>query len=182
MKTTVLSLLLILSICAWAQEAKSDKTGKSKSNTSAKASSQGSAPARTAQGGPAEVEAAIKKMENALWTAWKNKDPKPFESTLSDDARLIDPAMGFADKAGMIKSLTDMPCDVRSFEITPDKITWIDKDAVVYTYSATVDATCGGQKVPDKVYAGSVYAKRGAKWVGVFHQETPSVPIPPPAQ
>lgn len=178
MKTTVLSLLLIFSICAWAQEAKSDQTGRSKSSAPAKSS----AKMASASGGNAATEDAIKKMENDLWTAWKNKDPKPFEATLSDDARLIDPAMGFGDKASMVRSLTDMPCDVRSFEITPDKVTWIDKDAVVYTYSATVDATCGGQKVPDKVFAGSVYAKRGAKWVGIFHQETPSIPIPPPAQ
>jgi len=174
MKTTVLSILLIVSLCAWSQEAKSDQTGKAKSSAPEKASMKA--------GGNGAVEAAIKKMENDLWTAWKNKDPKPFEVTLADDARLIDPAMGFGDKTSMVKSLTDMPCDVRTFEITPDKVTWIDKDAVVYSYSATVDATCGGQKVPDKVFAGSVYAKRGGKWVGVFHQETPSIPIPPPAQ
>jgi hypothetical protein len=29
------------------------------------------------------------------------------------------------------------------------------------------------------VYAGSVWAKRGTKWVGVFHQETPAMPMPP---
>ena len=181
MRTTVLTLLLIVSLCAWAQEAKSDKTGKSKSSA-AKSSSQGAAPAKTAQGGPAEVEAAIKKMENELWTAWKNKDTKPFEARLADDAITVDAMMGVTDKTTMVKSLTDQPCDVRSFSFADDKITWIDKDAVVYTYTATVDATCGGQKVPDKVYAGSVWAKRGAKWVGVFHQETPSIPIPPPAK
>ena len=176
MRTTALTLLLIVSLCAWAQEAKSDKTGKSKS------SSQGAAPARSAQGGPAEVETAIKKMENELWTAWKNKDTKPFEARLADDAITVDAMMGVTNKTAMIKSLADQPCDVRSFSFADDKINWIDKDAVVYTYTATVDATCGGQKVPDKVYAGSVWAKRGAKWVGVFHQETPSIPTPPSAQ
>jgi ketosteroid isomerase-like protein len=182
MKATALSLLLILSLCAWAQEAKSDKTGRAKSTTPAKSSNQSAAPAKTAQGGPAEVEAAIQKMENELWTAWKNKDSKPFATMLANDAKTVDAMMGFADKAAMVKSMADMPCEVRNFSLAPDKITWIDKDAVIYTYTATVDATCGGQKVPDKVYAGSVWAKRGAKWVGVFHQETPSIPIPPPAQ
>jgi hypothetical protein len=182
MKTTILTLLLIVSVCAWAQEAKSDKTGKSKSSTPTKTSEKSAAPAKASGGGNAAVEAAIKKMENELWTAWKNKDTKPFEARLADDSRTVDAMMGFTDKSAMIKSLADQPCDVRSFSFADDKMTWIDKDAVVYTYTATVDATCGGQKVPDKVYASSVWAKRGAKWVGIFHQETPSIPIPPPAQ
>ena len=38
MKTTVLSLLLIVSLCAWSQEAKSDQTGKAKSSAPEKAS------------------------------------------------------------------------------------------------------------------------------------------------
>src|SRR5262249_15007535 len=173
MKRIVLSLLLVFAICAWAQEAKTEGKAKSSAKAAAKAS-----------GGNAETEAAIKKMERDLWEAWKNKDMKPFEAMLSEDVKSVDAMMGVVDKQTMLKSMSDQPCDVKSYAFSDDKISGIKKAAAVYPYTAAVDATCGGQKAPDKVYSSSVWAKRGPKWVGVFHQETPAMPMPPakPAQ
>jgi ketosteroid isomerase-like protein len=176
MKTTVLSLLLIFSICAWAQEAKSDKTGKSKSSAPAKASAKTASPA-----GDAATEAAIKKMERELWDSWKNHDNKAFANYLADDAFVLDdPSAGFQDKKTMLAKMNGPQCDVKSYSFSDDRLTWVDKDAATYTYTATVDATCGGQKIPEKVYCSSVWAKRGTKWVGLLHQETPA--MTPPAQ
>lgn len=171
MKRIVLSLLLVFAICAWAQEAQPAGKTEGKAKSSAKAAAKA--------GGNAATEDAIKKMEKDLWDAWKNKDMKPFEAMLSEDAKSVDAMMGAVDKPAMLKSMSDQPCDVKSYAFSDDKISWINKDAAVYTYTATVDATCGGQKIPDKVYCSSVWAKRGTKWVGVFHQETPAMPMPP---
>jgi ketosteroid isomerase-like protein len=168
MKKIVLSLLLVFAVnFAMAQEQSTEKTTKTKA-TSAKA-----------QKGSAATEEAIKKMERDLWDAWKNKDMKPFESMIADDAMTLDMAQGWQNKSQMIKSMTDMPCDVKSYSFADEKISWLNKDTALYTYTASADATCGGQKAPDKVYASSVWSKRGAKWEGTFHQETPAVAPPP---
>jgi ketosteroid isomerase-like protein len=166
MKQAVLSLLLVFAVCAWAQEAKTEGKAKSSAKASAKA------------GGNAATEDAIKKMEKEFWEAWKNKDTKPFQANIADDGLSIDAMMGFVDKQATLKSMSEQPCEVRSYSLADEKITWIDKDAAVYTYSGTMDATCGGQKIPDKVYASTVWAKRGGKWQAVFHQETPATPPP----
>jgi ketosteroid isomerase-like protein len=171
MKRSLLFLLLVVGLCAWAQESQPTSKSEGKAKSSAKASAKA--------GGNAAAEDAIKKMERELWDAWKNKDTKPFTAMLAEDAKSIDAMMGVVDKPTMLKSMAEQPCEVKSYSFSDDKVSWIAKDTAVYTYTASVDATCGGQKVPDKVYAGSVWAKRGTKWVGVFHQETPAMPMPP---
>jgi hypothetical protein len=125
------------------------------------------------------AEEAIKKMERDLWEAWKAKDTKPFDKMVSSDAVALDMSQGWQSKSQMIKGMTDMPCDVNSYSIGEEKISWIDKDAALYTYTANVDASCGGQKLPDKIYASTVWAKRGGKWETTFHQETPAMAAPP---
>lgn len=166
MKQAVLSILLIFAVSfALADDKKTTTTTKT---TGADKSASSSA-----------TDDAIKKMERELWDAWKAKDMGPFEKLVASDAVGNDMMQGWQTKDAMIKGMKDMPCDVNSYSISDEKMTHIDKDATLYTYTANVDATCGGQKVPDKVYASSVWAKRGAKWETVFHQETPAMPAPP---
>lgn len=167
MKKTFLCLLLMFCVAVWAQEAKSS-AGKTKSESKAKSS--GASAAAT--------DDAIKKMERELWEAWKAKDMGPFEKLVASDGVALDMMQGWQDKAAMMKGMKDMPCEVASYSIADEKMTHVDKDATIYTYTANVDATCGGQKIPDKVYCSSVWAKRGAKWETVFHQETPVMPPP----
>lgn len=164
MKKIALPLLLVFAIIfAMAQEKKTEKTVTKTTTTTTKSNK--------ASG----HDEAIKKMERELWDAWKAKDMKPFEAMIADDSMTLDMAQGWQTKSQMLKSMTDMPCDVKSYSISDEKISWLNKDSALYTYTANVDATCGGQKIPDKVYASSVWAKRGAKWEGTFHQETPAM-------
>src|SRR3954469_24462397 len=169
MKRIVLYLFLMCSAALCAQDKKTEKAA-------AKDATKATAPTSTA------TEDAIKKMEKDLWEAWKNKDMKPFEVHISDSSWSVDPQMGLVDKKMTLKSMTDMLCDVKSYSFSDDKVVWIDKDAAIYTLKATVDATCGGQKVPDTLYASTVWAKRGLKWEAVFHQETAAMPAPPPSK
>jgi ketosteroid isomerase-like protein len=164
MKLIALCLFMMCSIALWcADDKKTEKTAAGSAKSSA-------------------TEDAIKKMERDMWEGWKNKDMKPFEANISDDSLSLDPMMGWTDKKAMMKSMTDQPCDVRSYSFSDEKIVWIDKDAAIYSLKATVDATCGGQKVPANVYASTVWAKRGAKWQAIFHQETPVMPMQPAAE
>ena len=46
-------------------------------------------------------------------------------------------------------------------------------DVAVLSYVATQDASCGGEKLPPKVYATSVYVRHEGKWLSTNYQETP---------
>jgi ketosteroid isomerase-like protein len=157
MKNLLLSIVLVFAFgVAYAQTA--EKSAKSAKSTGS------------------DQQALIDK-EKSMWEAWKNKDMKPFHADVADDSVNLDSSSGtWIGKEEMIKGMTDHPCEVKSYSLSDEKVTPIDKDAAILTYVANQDATCNGQKVPDKVYASSVWAKRGGKWVGVSHQETPAMP------
>jgi uncharacterized protein (TIGR02246 family) len=164
MKRLALCILLISAVTlSVADEKKTTKTTTTTTTSTA-------APANASA-----TEEAIKKNERSMWDAWKNHDNKAFEEMMAEDAMVLDdPSGGFVDKKTMMSRMSDpsMQCDVRSYSFDNEHITWIDKDAAIYHYSANVDATCGGEKLPEKVHAASVWAKRGGKWRAISHQET----------
>jgi hypothetical protein len=111
--------------------------------------------------------------ERKLWEAWKNKDFKVFKSNLSADSIMIGDE-GVANKADSLKAMEGMACEVRSYELSDIKVTFLNNDAALITYKAKQDATCGGQTTPAAVWASSAYAKRGGRWYAASHQETPA--------
>lgn len=120
----------------------------------------------------AQSQRLIIATEKKLWEAWKNNDLKPFKANLSADSVMIS-EMGVADKATALKQFEDLQCDVKSYELSDFKVTFLDSDAAVLTYKSSQDATCGGETVPATVWASSAYVKRGGKWLAASHQETP---------
>ena len=121
----------------------------------------------------AQSQRAIIATEKKLWEAWKNKDIKPFKAYLSIDAVMIADA-GVATKAMALKDLEDMPCEVKSYELSDLKVTFLNSSAALLTYKSTQDATCGGTQVPPAVWASSAYVMRSGKWLAISHQETPA--------
>jgi len=61
---------------------------------------------------------------------------------------------------------------VNSFSLSDFSYMWLDKDTVVMTYTGTQDATCDGKKQGGKVFATSIWQRKGGKWLSPFHQET----------
>ena len=120
----------------------------------------------------ADVEKALQAKEQSGWQAWKDHDKKAFEEILPDES--INIAGGTMDKGKqqIIKGALDPGCKVASFSLSNFSYMWLDKDTVLMTYDAMQDATCGGNKVPGKVYASSIWQKKGGKWMSPFHQET----------
>jgi Domain of unknown function (DUF4440) len=117
---------------------------------------------------------SILAMEKQLWEAWKNKDSKPFEERVADDGV----AIGIGNKTVTTKSefvndIKSSDCDVRRYSITEDRSYRVGKGAVLLVYRADQDATCRGSKIPDTVYASSLWLKRDGKWQNFSHQETP---------
>jgi hypothetical protein len=108
--------------------------------------------------------------ENRLWEAWKNKDPKPFQSLISPKGVMIGDN-GVADKAALVKEIASMPCEIKSFTLSDWKLSMIDSDAVVLTYKGVAEGTCGGTPVP-ATWASSVWVRSGGRWQAFSHQET----------
>ena len=120
----------------------------------------------------AQSQRMIIATEKKLWEAWKNKDFKPFRANLSADSIMISD-MGVANKTEAVKAMEGTPCEVKSYELSDIKVTFLNSSAALITYKGTQDATCGGTQVPAAVWASSAYVMRGGKWLAASHQETP---------
>lgn len=109
--------------------------------------------------------------ETKLWDAWKNKDAKPFNASLSPDSIMVG-ENGTAVKDVLVKEITTMPCEVKSFTLSDWKLTMLNPDAALLTYKGSADGTCAGAAIPT-TWASSVWVNRRGKWWAAFHQETP---------
>jgi hypothetical protein len=117
------------------------------------------------------METTLMAMEKQAWDAFGKGDGKFFETFLTDDA-ILGSDYGFVSKAQSVKDISGKPCELKSYSFSNFKVMMLDKNTAIITYEAAQDATCGGQKAPNKVYASSVYVKRKGKWQGAYHQET----------
>ena len=80
---------------------------------------------------------------------------------------------GITDRAQFLKDLPS-DCDVKSFALADHRVTTEKPDLVVVTYTATQDAVCGGNKLPERIRASVVYVKRNGKWMETLYMETPA--------
>jgi hypothetical protein len=120
----------------------------------------------------ATVEKALESKEKAGWQAWKDHNGKAAEVFFTDDSISVADGGVFKGKEQLLKSVTDARCVVNSFSLSDFSYMWLDKDTVVMMYSAAQDATCDGKKQAGKVFATSIWQKKGGKWLSPFHQET----------
>ena len=97
---------------------------------------------------------------------------KPVEAFTPDNAISVADGGVFKGKEQILKSMSDARCVVNSFSLSDFSYMWLDKDTVVMTYTGTQDATCEGKKQGGKVFATSIWQKKGGKWLSPFHQET----------
>ncbi len=120
----------------------------------------------------ATVEKALESKEKAGWQAWKDHNAKAVEGWTPEDSFSVADGGVFKGKEQVLKSITDARCVVNGFSLSDFSYIWLDKDTVVMTYAATQDATCDGKKQAGKVFATSIWQKKGGKWLSPFHQET----------
>lgn len=118
----------------------------------------------------AQIQNKLSAAEKKLWDAWKNKDAKPFKSALSADFVMIEET-GVSGKDGVVKEITSMPCEVKSYELSDWKLTMINSGTALITYKGKANGTCAGTAIPP-VWASSVWVSRGGKWLAFSHQET----------
>lgn len=108
--------------------------------------------------------------ETALWNAWKNKDPKPFQTWLAPNGVMVGES-GVATKKDIVGMMAQMPCEVKSFTLSDWKLTMVNLDSGFLTYKGVADGTCAGKPIPP-VWASSLWVNRGGKWQAFSHQET----------
>jgi hypothetical protein len=119
----------------------------------------------------AQLEKHIIELDKLAWEAWKNKNADWFKTHTTEEFLSIN-SSGMSNKAEVIRS-TPVDCDVTSFSFDNFKFVILNETAVLLTYTATQDATCGGKKIAPRVRASVNYVKRNGKWLEALYMETP---------
>ncbi len=124
------------------------------------------------------TEQKLPQMEKELWEGWKMHNADAFTKYLTSDFLNVS-ADGVAGRDETVKGIASTECTVNTYVLGDTKFVWVDKNTVVMQYHATQDATCGGHKLPDAVWASSLWANKGGSWKAVFHQESPASTVAP---
>jgi ketosteroid isomerase-like protein len=136
---------------------------------------------KTAPAGQQKV--ALVTLEKSAYAAWKSKDAKFWDTFLSD--KFVGwGTSGKLDKVSAKKEYTGADCEIKSYALSEERVSSRGKQATLITYKATVDGTCGGQRIPANSWAAGVYVRDGGQWKAAFHAQAtvvnPEVPIVKP--
>ena len=112
-------------------------------------------------------------IEKDSWKAYANHDAKAYGETMTDDA-VVAGASGdiMTGKQEILADVSNNPCNVKSFDLADTKLRQLSADIAILTYNLTQDVTCGGKKLPAKIFATSIYVRQGGKWRWTSYQET----------
>jgi hypothetical protein len=128
----------------------------------------------------AQAEKALIAAERAVQDAVAKGNVEVFKQHVAADAWTIDSMSGRMPVADFVKDFANMTKEMKitSWDITDTKTIWADANAAVLTYKWTGVGTYQGQPVPSPVWCSTVWAKKGGKWMAVFHQESAAMPAP----
>ena len=116
----------------------------------------------------ASNETAITDLETSAWEAYKNKQADAFKKLMSKDY--------YGEYAAGIKNLdaevADMAkADLRDYSLADMKVVFPSTDVAVITYKSTIQQTSEGKDMSGTYNSGSIWVKKGGKWLEVFHTE-----------
>jgi uncharacterized protein (TIGR02246 family) len=116
------------------------------------------------------LEEALITREKEVWDAIRKKDMQRFASFLAEDQLYVSDE-GVRSKAESVKALGE--ATIPDIKLDDWKVLMIDKDAAIVTYRATATPPACGPEMASPVSRNTtVWAKRGGKWLAVFHQDT----------
>ncbi|HEY6190303.1 MAG TPA: nuclear transport factor 2 family protein [Pyrinomonadaceae bacterium] len=128
------------------------------------------APGNTASNkGKNSVEDMLIAREKEVWEMIRKKDIQGFSSALAED-QLYVTGDGVHTKAETVKSVAEGT--LSDFSLDEWKVLMLDKDMALVTYKVSSKGTVNGQEVVSVTHESTIWAKRGGKWVAVFHQDT----------
>lgn len=114
---------------------------------------------------------AIIAQEKQILEALKKKDSKSFHTLVASDAILVS-SQGRLPIADFEKFVFAPDYTFVSATVDDPQVKMIDGDSALLTYKTTGTETFKDQTHTGTAYVTTLYAKRGGKWVGVFHQES----------
>jgi Domain of unknown function (DUF4440) len=114
------------------------------------------------------TETTITDLEKSAWESYKNKQADAFKKLMSKDY--------YGTYAEGIKNLdrevADMAkTDLREYSLADMKVVFPSSDVAVVTYKTTMQQTSEGKDMSGTYNSGSVWVKKGGKWLEVFHTE-----------
>jgi len=123
-------------------------------------------------------EADIIAKEKGAWDAFRHKDADAFKKTMAPEYIGVQ-WDGTHDVASSLAAMKD--AELTDVTFADWKMTTIDKDAVLITYTATVKGSYKGKPIPDGPYReASAYVNRNGEWTNIYYQETLARTMPPP--
>ena len=128
---------------------------------------------------PSEADMIAK--EKASWDAFKRKDADGLKKLLAPEYTEITDS-GVRDVAATVARMPDV--NLTDVTFADWKMTMIDKDLVLLTYTTKQKGTYKGEAFPEGPYRhGAAWINRNGEWLGIYFQETmvSTAPPPPPA-
>ena len=106
--------------------------------------------------------------EKNAWQNIKDKKWDDFKKIFSADFKGV-----YADGiTSLDKEMTNVKkLDLKSYTLGDIDVVFIDKDAALLTYTATIEGTQDGKDASGKANAASVWKKEGNDWRCVFHTD-----------
>ena len=102
--------------------------------------------------------------EKAAWEALRTKNYDAFAALLADESIEVEPN-GVFDKAGTVKGVSQI--DFSKAQTSEFKSTPFNMDAALVTYLVRMPGPAPAER------HATIWAKRGGKWLAVFHHGTP---------
>jgi hypothetical protein len=131
-------------------------------------------PAAKSGAGHAEAEKALVANERAVMDAVAKGNAAAFKEHVAADSWAVDPMSGRMSTADFLAGFDKMTKEMKltSWDLSDVKTYWADPNVAVVTYQWTGQGTYQGRPIPSPLWASTVWAKRGGKWMAVYHQET----------
>jgi hypothetical protein len=120
--------------------------------------------------------------EKAAWDAFRRKDADGFKKMLAPDyIEVLDSGTMTTETA--ISGMKDF--EISDVTFADWKMTTIDKDAALLTYTVKVKGAYKGNALPEGPYReASAYVNRNGEWLAIYYQETlarPPMAMPSPS-
>jgi hypothetical protein len=134
------------------------------------------APETKAVAPPSEADMIVK--EKAAWDAFKRKDANAFKKLLVPEYVEIHDG-GVTEGSKVVDDMKDV--ELSDVTFADWRMTTIDKDLVLLTYTTTQKGTYKGQAFPEGPYRNAAaWVNRNGEWLAIYFQETRTSTAPPP--
>jgi hypothetical protein len=124
---------------------------------------------------PSEADMIAK--EKAAWDAFKRKDADAFKKLLAPEYIEII-GNGPMDSAATVSGMSDVTLTDVTF--ADWKMTTIDKDLLLLTYTTTQKGTYKGEAFDGTNRHAAAWINRNGEWLAIYFQETRTSTAPPP--